>query len=199
MPWVAFVAGDADARVDLWACSVEASPAWTAVAHRGLRKPEDLFVGRRALGIRGLVRLLDDLKIAALLAWAVQHHAQPAAVALQRDGRYTFDLGTDRDILPDPTFAQAEDVLVAARPAILDEKGQNGLTAFARVNSQAKRKFLVARLLEHPLSDDVWRQHLRAIVSGYRHTAVWEANDIAIASSSAPCRRWLGDTAACRA
>ena len=123
MPWIAFVAGDADAGIDLWARCVEASAAWPAVAHRGLGKPEDLFIGRRALGIRVLVRLLDDLKIAALLAWAVQHHAQPAAVALQRDDRYTFDLGTDRDILPDPTFAQTEDVLVAARPAILDEKG----------------------------------------------------------------------------
>src|SRR5438105_8692519 len=192
MPRIAFIACDTDAGVDLWPCGVQARATRPALAHGSLGEPEDLFVSRRALGIRVLVRLLDDLKIAALLAWAVQHHAQPAAVALQRDDRYTFDLGTDRDILPDPTFAQTEDVLVAARPAILDEKGQDGFGSFGRVDAHSKGKFRIARFLEHPFADDVRRQLLRAIVSGYRHTAVWEANDIGIASFSAPCHRCLG-------
>src|SRR5207253_1955129 len=162
MPRITFIACDTDAGVDLWPCGVQARATRPALAHGSLGEPEDLFVGRRALWIRGLVRLLNNLKIAAFLAWAVQHHTQPTAVALQCDDRYALDLGANRDVLSDPSFAQAKDVLVAARPAILDEEGHDGFGPFARVNAQAKRKFRIARLLEHPLSDDdVRRQLLR--------------------------------------
>src|SRR6266508_1221224 len=105
MPRIAFIAGDADAGVDIWARSVEASAARPALAHGGLGEPEDLFVRRRAFRFRVLVGLLDNLKIAALLAWAVQHHAHTTAVALQCDDGHAFDLGADRDILSDPSFA----------------------------------------------------------------------------------------------
>jgi len=105
MPRITFIAGDADAGDDLWACGVEASASRPALAHGGLREPEDLFVRRGTLGIRILVRLLDDLKIAALLSWTVQHHAESTAVALKRDDWDALNLGADRDILSDPNFA----------------------------------------------------------------------------------------------
>ena len=83
---------------------------------------------------------------------------------------------------PIRTSRKQKNVLVTARPAILDEEGHDGLGPLVCVDPQAERKLRIARLLEHPLSDDVRRQLLRAIVSGYRHAAAWEANDIRIES-----------------
>src|SRR5438105_12943831 len=99
MPRIAFIACDTDAGVDLWPCGVQARATRPALAHGSPGEPEDLFVGRRALGIRGLVGLLNNLKIAALLAWAVQHPTPPTAAALQCDDPYAPHLGADRGAL----------------------------------------------------------------------------------------------------
>src|SRR5712691_10918944 len=127
MPRIAFIAGNADAGVDLWTCGMEPSATRPTLAHGSLGEPEDLLVCGRAVGRRCLVRLLDNLEIAALLAWAVEDDAEPTAIALQGDDWYALDLGANGDVLPDPNLAQAEDVLVAPWPAILDEKRHHGL------------------------------------------------------------------------
>src|SRR5439155_18957280 len=56
--------------------------------------------------------------------------------SLQRGDRYALDLGADHDIVSDPSFAQAEDMLVTARPAILDEKRQEGLSPLDRKSTR---------------------------------------------------------------
>src|SRR5579859_6145068 len=109
MPGIAFVTGDTDTRLSVGTRSVQTSTTRPPLAHGGLREPEDLLVCGRALWIRVLVGLLHDLKVAALLARPVEDHAEPTAVALQRDDWYTLDLCTNPDVFSDASFAQAED------------------------------------------------------------------------------------------
>jgi hypothetical protein len=71
-----------------------------------------------------LVGPFDDLEVAALLAWPVQNNTESPPVALECKDRYALDLAFNDHVLADATFPKTEDVLVTARPTILDEKRQ---------------------------------------------------------------------------
>jgi hypothetical protein len=53
----------------------------------------------------------------------------------ERDDWYALYLALDDDIVGEAILPNAEDVLVAARPAILDEKREHGVRPATRVDA----------------------------------------------------------------
>jgi hypothetical protein len=88
--------------------------------------------------------------VAALLLRTVEHDAEPAAVALECDNRHALDLALDNNIVGNAILPKAEDVLVTARSAILDEERQHRVRPAACVDAQAKRKLGITGVLQHP-------------------------------------------------
>jgi hypothetical protein len=149
-PGVALVAGDPHPRVCRRLRTVQPDTPRPTLGHGRLGEPEDLLIRGWLAWCRLLVALLDDLEVAALLAGAVQNGGQSLAVALERHDRHALDDIADVDRAGGALLAQAEDVLIGARPPLANQQRQHRIGLLVPIDSQAVGELRVAAPLDHP-------------------------------------------------